>query len=160
VCYDERGFQYKVPLYCVANPTELTTGSNENSISSSTGVLPTLTVSAPVIPANESVYRAKAIAISSKSSLNSPINVRIRINPGDHNLLVKADTTNSIGELKSLITSEALEKSIPVPIQMIEPERQRVILMGRELQNNQKIVDCNFDETKVVQVFLRQQPKK
>lgn len=164
VCYDERGFQYKVPQYCVSHPTELTSGtpSAENSVSGSSaaGVLPSMTASATVIPANEGVYKAKAAAIATKSSNNSPINVRVRINPGDHNLTVKADSSNSIAELKALIAAEAVEKSLPIQVQAIEPERQRVILMGRELQNNQKIVDLSFDETKVVQIFLRQQPKK
>lgn len=84
VCYDERGYQYKVPQYCVSNPSELTSSTpNENSVASnSNGVLPSLTASATVIPANEGVYKARAAAIATKSSNNSPINVRVRINPG------------------------------------------------------------------------------
>lgn len=162
VCYDERGYQYKVPQYCVSNPSELSSSTpNENSVASnSNGVLPSLTASATVIPANEGVYKARAAAIATKSSNNSPINVRVRINPGDHNLTVKADNSNSIAELKSLIAAEAIEKALPIQVQAIEPDRQRVILMGRELQNNQKIADLAFDEAKVVQIFLRQQPKK
>lgn len=50
---------------------------------------------------------------------------------------MKADNTNTIAELKALIAAETIEKALPIQVQAIEPDRQRVILMGRELQNGQ-----------------------
>jgi hypothetical protein len=52
---------------------------------------------------------------------------------------------------------EVTERKIVLPI-LCEPTRQRVIFMGRELQNAQRLGDLGVDESKVVQIFLRPQP--
>ena len=31
LCYDERGFQYKIPVFCITNPVELIDSSGQNS---------------------------------------------------------------------------------------------------------------------------------
>lgn len=139
LCYDERGFQYKVPQYCYANPLELT---NE----------PTT-----IIPDNVS-ERSKNKA---NSELSAPtytesgvsVKLRMRINPGDHNLAVAIDNNATIEHLKLMVVKEVNER-IP-SIQNMNVQRQRIIFMGKELTNNVKVKDAKFDDSKVVQVFLR-----
>lgn len=134
VVYDERGYQYKVPQYCYANPLELT---NE----------PVKAVN--VEPISESVKNAENV-----QSVGGPtMKVRVRINPGDHNLTVSAELNGTILNLKQLLVKEAEEK-LP-QVQSFTAQRQRIIFMGKELQNTLKIKDAKFDDAKVVQVFLR-----
>lgn len=90
VVYDERGYQYKVPQYCYANPLELT---NE----------PVKAVNAE--PISESVKNAENV-----QSVGGPtMKVRVRINPGDHNLTVSAELNGTILNLKQLLVKEAEE---------------------------------------------------
>lgn len=71
VCYDERGHQYKVPQYCVANPIELgqTQGTDTSNVLS-------LTTSATIIPTN-----IKKNPVSTSTN-NAPMTIKLRINPG------------------------------------------------------------------------------
>lgn len=135
VCYDERGYMYKVPIYCLANPQELRPSSGagkkkrdkENS------------------PRKES--KPKEVGAS--------IKLRIRINPGDYNLMVNATTTDSISELKQLIVKQASVN--PTPLPELEEGRLRIMFMGKEIKNDQTVSGVRFDEQNVVQVFVRPQ---
>jgi hypothetical protein len=132
VCFDERGYQYKVPQYCYADPMELTTQPPDFT------------------PTN--------VGSSVKGSENNGgtgamLKLRIRINPGDHNLSVAAGSQSTIGGLKVRICEEAA-KNIP-GLQEVTPERQRIIYLGKQLNDTTRLADAKFDESKVVQVFLR-----
>eukprot|EP01038_Epipyxis_sp_PR26KG_P015924 gene15924-21604_t len=146
VSYDERGHQYKVPNYCIANPIELA------------GVGPALTDNN--LPTATTVNDPKKLTKGNSSTKAKvveavPIQVKIRINPGDYNLLVQAETTYSILDLKHSIVEQSLQSTAQLPA--LAEERQRIIFMGRELQNAQIIGELGLDESKVIQVFLRPQ---
>lgn len=133
VLYDDRGYQYKVPLYCIANPIELVQPINAN------------TASADHSNKNISPTGSNRTGIIVDST--PPITIRIRINPGDINMKVQASPNCTVNDLKSIISSNSE--------QPCEEDRQRIIFLGRELKNAQKLADVGFEENKVVQVFLR-----
>jgi hypothetical protein len=72
--------------------------------------------------------------------------------------LVGAEGVSMSDENNNVGVPEVKEKKIVLPI-VCEPTRQRVIFMGRELQNAQLLGDLGVDESKVVQIFLRPQSK-
>jgi len=173
--YDERGAQYKVPIYCTSNPVELVgespgagvtptlndgnyTNNNTNSSSSNSNInnnstsLPVATV-ASVSATGDRSSPVKATSVRAVDG--KPLNLKIRINPGDLNLQVAASSGHSIGDLKKLIVQQSLQSPTPMP--KIDEDRQRILFMGKELQNNQILSAVGFDEQKVVQVFMRPQ---
>lgn len=147
--YDERGAQYKLPIFTFSNPIELV----GESVSEGAQASPVVAVA---LSANTS-----GKGLSNKSGTATPVvhaeplQLKIRINPGDINMTVLAQATFSIGELKQSITQQNMQSAVPIPD--IQDDRQRIIFMGRELQNTQRLKDVGFDEQKVVQVFLRPQ---
>jgi hypothetical protein len=129
VCYDERGTQYKVPQYCYSNPMELTTVPLDIS--------PTLS----------------SVKNGDRGGGGTVLKLRIRINPGDHNLNVTATSLSTIGSLKLLICDETA-KNLP-SLSEVTVDRQRIIYLGKQLPDHLRLADAKFDESKVVQVFLR-----
>jgi hypothetical protein len=85
LCYDELGHEYKVPTYCFTTP---------DNISSSR-------------PALDKLENSK------KTIIGKPLPLKIRVNPGDHNLQIDADTSNSIAELKRLVFEASVRVSFP-----------------------------------------------
>jgi hypothetical protein len=73
VTYDERGHQYKVPLYCISNPIELVNLNNSLN-------LPLANTATPVFEAKLNKQRSSKTCISIVEAI--PIQVKIRINPG------------------------------------------------------------------------------
>jgi len=164
VCYDERGAQYKVPQYCYANPLELSTEpvpAAANNTSSNVGGPAVEIMSTESVRSNKSnnnptgLHDSGATTNSAGSSANNgPVaKLRVRINPGDHNLNIVVDLGGTVQTLKQVLVREVEEK-IP-SIRSMSIQRQRIIFMGKELTNSLKIKDCKFDDSKVVQVFLR-----
>jgi hypothetical protein len=76
LCYDELGHEYKVPTFCFTTPDNVS--SQKSSVD-------------------------KLENISKKTIVGKPLPLKVRVNPGDHNLQLEADTSNSIAELKRLI---------------------------------------------------------
>lgn len=135
VVYDERGSQYKVPQYCYANPLELTNQPMPATI-------------------NDVVTESSRSTENTAVFVDGPtMKLRVRINPGDHNLTIMAPLNGTILNLKQMISKEAEEKI--TQMKGVTVQRQRIIFMGKELQNTLKIRDGKFDDAKVVQVFLR-----
>jgi len=130
LCYDERGHEYKVPTYCYANPVEMVNAMVQLDV-----------VKKPT---------------PSKPIISKPLHLKIRINPGDYNLQIDASTADSVLQLKKNILEQTVKETSTIPA--CEENRQRVMFLGRELQNTQFLGDIGIDETRVVQVFLR--PKK
>ena len=142
--YDELGQAYRVPTFCYANPV--------NAVDPS---------AAATLP-NATLVSDKATTRTQHVQNAQPLNVRIRINPGDHNLNIVATTADSIQDLKHFILEQAMLKAEKEPTKAIpvcEETRQRIMFMGRELQNAQLLGEVGVDESKVVQVFLRPMPK-
>jgi hypothetical protein len=111
VCYDERGHQYKTPIYCMANPVELI--DNENP--SSNGAPNNGTQAAA-----SSLSAFKNLAGMNRQNKtadvdNSPITLKIRINPGDVNLIVNAAKSDTIFDLKRHIVHKAEEVLLRLP---------------------------------------------
>jgi len=154
VCYDERGFQYKIPHYCFSDPVELTTTgivltNNNTNTNNNMGVTNSST------PNNSS--RLATVSEPAVPGSGTTIKLRVRINPGDHNLTVFIDPIFNLLQLKQQIVRESNKQ---LPQVNISAERQRIIFMGKELDNALKVKDAKFDDSKVVQVFLRPEPKK
>jgi hypothetical protein len=76
VCYDERGHEYKIPPYCFTTPANVTTARPSG---------------------------IDKLDLPKKTIIGKPLMVKVRINPGDHNLVIECDTSNSLGELKRMI---------------------------------------------------------
>lgn len=147
VCYDERGTQYKVPLYCIAKPMELATGTGSNNNNSNNNNNNTDSAQSTLPTAN---------ALPSQNVVEAvPLKLKVRINPGDINMMVNVDTGSSILELKKSIVEQSIQSAVPVEGEKMDEGKQRIIFMGRELQNGQILRDIGLDEQKVVQVFLR-----
>eukprot|EP01031_Cornospumella_fuschlensis_P026589 gene26589-32134_t len=148
LCYDERGFEYKVPHFCFSTPVETT------SVPSS--------ISLPIASARVNSGKMGAAAHTPPSSASSArlpapasgkaLRVRVRLNPGDVNLSVDAMMGHSISDLKLLVAEAA--RHLPNP-QDADPARQRIIFMGKEMADRSKLGDVGIDEAKVVQVFMR-----
>ena len=97
LCYDELNRAYRVPLFCILNPTNLITQStsiiNENDNKNGNGNV------------NENENNLSTVIVESH-----PINLKIRINPGDFNLNIAASTANSIKELKHFILEQSAQQ--------------------------------------------------
>lgn len=148
--YDERGHQYKIPMYCYAKPQEL----NEALPGSST---------------NTSSVNAQNPSISSKNSNQNanvpppapapggtPLKLRMRINPGDYTVNITIDSHCTILHLKYYMVEHGPRENSA--LEGITVPRQRIIYMGKQLPDTMKLEDAKFDETKVVQVFLKPLP--
>lgn len=103
--YDERGVQYKLPIFCIANPIELcgespNTGAGASGASSSSAF--TADLSSSSITSSGANNRPVAVASlvtpeSHGMSVNrsatklveaQPLNLKIRINPGKKNKIM------------------------------------------------------------------------
>jgi hypothetical protein len=72
--YDERGAQYKIPVYCFSNPVELC-GDSPNS--------PSPAVATPAKSADgSSPVRGDSLSNAAPKGDGKPLNLKIRINPG------------------------------------------------------------------------------
>mmetsp|Transcript_24589 Transcript_24589/g.41002 ORF Transcript_24589/g.41002 Transcript_24589/m.41002 type:complete len:260 (-) Transcript_24589:1815-2594(-) len=135
--YDERGQQYKVPIYCISNPIELV---GENGFGGGDGV-------------GEENGTVSNTATTAPKIDGQPIALRVRVNPGDVNMAVTVSTSDTIKDLKAAVVETNNQSTNSIP--NLEESRQRIIFMGRELKDGQYIQDVKFDTQKVVQVFLR-----
>ena len=97
LCYDEINRAYRVPLFCILNPTNLITQStsiiNENDNKNGN------------VNVNENENSLSTVIVESH-----PINLKIRINPGDFNLNIAASTANSVKELKHFILEQSAQQ--------------------------------------------------
>lgn len=84
---DELNRVYKTPIYCFATPVNMISAISSNSIK-------------------------KEITNSNKNMESHTINLKIRINPGDFNINVTANTSNSILELKQLIVKLSKQQQV------------------------------------------------
>ena len=78
ITVDELNRVYKTPIYCFATPVNMISTISSNSIK-------------------------KDLTNSNQNMESHTINLKIRINPGDFNINVTANTLNNILELKQLI---------------------------------------------------------
>lgn len=91
LCYDERGHEYKVPLYCYSSSADL--------------IAPRTAASACVVA--EASTDEPAVR---KGPPGAAIHLKVKINPGDHLLTIDLFENDTIAMLKQRI----LEKSIEV----------------------------------------------
>ena len=105
LCYDERGTQYKVPIYCYANPMELTygpvtVGSGSSGATSSGN--------------NNEGEASRATEVTTSTSLpvstgGPSIKLRVRVNPGDHNMKITAELSSTVLHLKQIIQHQIIQ---------------------------------------------------
>ena len=96
------------------------------------------------------------ITLNKKKNIpGMPLKLKVRV--CDLNITLDALSSHSVQELKQLITDKTNEinnsgqKNVPNCI----VKRQRIMFMGKELKDNQRLDDLKIDDTKVIQVFLR-----
>lgn len=96
------------------------------------------------------------ITLNKKKNIpGMPLKLKVRV--CDLNISLDALSSHSVQELKQLIADKTNEisnsgqKNVPNCI----VKRQRVMFMGKELKDNQRLDDLKIDDTKVIQVFLR-----
>lgn len=134
-CYDERGHEYNIPTYCWSDQGPAN-----------------LKVSKPV-PFSEP--RKNNVTIK---NANQEIELKVQVNPGDRNFVIKANTSNSVAEFKALICKESTIKTDKnQSTEPVRETRQRMIFMGKELKNTQYLGDIGVDAARVIQVFLRKE---
>lgn len=92
LCYDELNRPYKIPLFCFTNP--------ENILDPKSPIVKTTS------PQN--IFKS----CSQSTFCVQPLNLRIRINPGDVNLKILLSTADTISDLKHAILEQS---SIQVP---------------------------------------------
>lgn len=102
LCYDELGHEYKIPTYCFSTPANVTTAK----------------------PNVDKLDNA-----SKKTIVGKPLPLKVRVNPGDHNLQIDADTSNSIAELKRLIFDASVRVSSAFLRCLLQHRRTNLILM-------------------------------
>lgn len=88
VCYDERGHEYKIPSYC---------------FSSSPDLIVAKTASAPVA---EQEDEEKCVR---KGAPGAALHLKVKINPGDHLLLIDTFENDTIAMLKQKIHEKSTE---------------------------------------------------
>lgn len=86
---------YKVPVFLYANPIELVEGNTPVSIS-------------PPVGADQDNNSGKVTETHSGSA----VKLKVRINPGDVNMLVTVYSNDTIAQLKRAIQKQAAEVSI------------------------------------------------
>lgn len=96
LCYDELNRPYKIPLFCFTNPENI------------------LDPKSPVVKINspQNIFKS----CSQSTFCVQPLNLRIRINPGDVNLKILLSTADTISDLKHAILEQS---SIQVPYRNI-----------------------------------------
>lgn len=94
LCYDERGHMYKVPVWCIVNPIEIT-GPVSTAASSST----------PATNGNSNSDKSKKEAAYTPSPRppGASLTLKVRINPGDHNLSIVANASDTLLDFKKLV---------------------------------------------------------
>ena len=82
LCYDELQRPYITPLFCMVNPSNILCPNKPQS----------------------SIIQSKIVkSVSQSTMIAQPINLKVRINPGDFNLNIAASTADSIQDLKHYI---------------------------------------------------------
>lgn len=121
---------YVIPPYCTSNPKELSANNNTKGTPNKK---------------------------KTNTGPGKPLKLNIRI--CDINILLEnATTTDSILELKQLIfdkTKELENTNNGKKIPNCTVQRQRLMFMGKELKDHQRLEDVKIDENKILQVFLR-----
>jgi hypothetical protein len=121
LCYDERGASYSVPPYAYSDPSELITGSSSSNTSNST------------LTKEKS---AKGMSSSTPTSARgTPIKIKVRINPGDYNIILDVVSGTTIQDLKKIISNYAAEVgSLLLSLRPSDPSPDHLLsnsLMGR-----------------------------
>ena len=125
-------------------------------------------------------YRKSQKSAPAPIGKGDPIQVvKIRINPGDHNLHLqnKLTTADTILTLKTKVfeettvadptqdddsfvpSAEATAHNSGRPYPVCAVGRQRVMFLGKELRDSELLGTAKIDSTRVVQIFLRPQVK-
>lgn len=137
LCYDERGYLYKVPPYCVGNPEDVIEGGSSETFS---------TIS------QKSFFPFGGAKVPVVKPEGRPLKLRIKVYPGDKAMTVNATTSDNIAELKALVEVRATEiENMPV----VDASRQRLIFLGKELKDAQLLGDIGLDDSRVLQIFLK-----
>ena len=115
LCFDELNRVYRVPLLCIVNPTNL------------------ITQSSFMINKDENDKNENDNILSKNSVESHSINLKIRINPGDFNLIIPASSANLISELKQFILEQSLK-------QVIKKNENKMKINDNENENIMKII--------------------
>jgi len=180
LCYDERGHQYKVPMYCFADPVELLADGGSSSSSGGSSSSSSSSSGGSANGGNKNgggggggsggwkgsfLGSGSATAAAAAAAPAAPvvdIKCRVRINPGDYTLLLDAKSNDTIRDFKTLVKEQAKQHEDLVRLNVSMDEwRQRIIYKGFEQKDDGKTLLAVgvCDESTVVQIFLRPQNK-
>jgi len=147
VCYDERGHQYNIPAFVYSDPIELVVDAASTESAAVEAAAST----------DGSMSNSASDPTLKKARAGNPINIKVRINPGDFSFVVECFSSDNIATFKKVVCEHTATTNGTIPV--CDDTRQRVMFMGKELKNNQTLQQVGIsDETKVVQVFMK--PKR
>ena len=108
LCFDELNQAYRIPKFCISNPTNLMPQINNNN---NTNNNTSNNNDNNNIINNNNDNNNSSISNFSKIEVEyHPINLKIRINPGDFNLNISASTADSIQDLKHFILEQSSQQ--------------------------------------------------
>lgn len=138
LCYDSRGYLYKVPSYCFVDPSAY---KADNKTKSSTS------------------NNSSSININDSSNGNSNVGVdndkviivRIRMHPGEINMSIEICSSDIMDTFMNKIVKAYNERNNS----SVDRDKFRIMFMGKQLSNlNVSIAALGFDD-RVVQVFVK-----
>jgi hypothetical protein len=106
--YDERGHQYKVPIFCYAHPIEL---EKDSDTVGSTSIEHSSLVTTVGSGGSSKTSSPSSGALPIERLGGKQLNLRIKINPGDVNLQITASTADYVLQLKRAIATATSNES-------------------------------------------------
>ena len=94
VCYDERGHEYKIPTFCFSSSPDLIVAKPTSALT---------------------VEREEEEKCVRKGPPGAPLHLKVKINPGDHLLLIDTFENDTIAMLKQKIHEKSTEVRV-VPL--------------------------------------------
>ncbi len=134
-CFDERGRGYTVPSFLFTHPRP-----EKSKQTGGTNIL-------------------DRVMNGMSGIKEEPLVLQVRVNPGEVKMEINATTTDSVATLKILVMQYVASKSSDsdnkLGISSCEVDRQRVMFLGKELNDDQYLGNMDFEGSKVIQIFLR-----
>mmetsp|Transcript_4417 Transcript_4417/g.6248 ORF Transcript_4417/g.6248 Transcript_4417/m.6248 type:complete len:243 (-) Transcript_4417:59-787(-) len=132
LCYDDSGFEYKVPRYCFSYPDDMRTTMDE----------------------------AREINAETKQEYDpgEPIKIKIQIAPEEEKYEIKTTLNILVLDLKKRICEHILNlqgNGQAKKVVGITPTNQRMIYCGRELTDMKTLADLGVSPEFVIQVYVR-----
>jgi len=133
LCYDELGATYEVPMYAYSDPANLTDKVESDKAMKEVNM--------------------KLRDRGSNADDATPLNANFRVAPGESLYRISIRKSSLVLELKAAINAEVLEKTDGA--QDVPVGRMRLIWWGREMQDDQTLLEAGLLDEQMIQVYLR-----